>query len=296
MPKRTVCIQNPSRLSVTNCALVINREDGKASIPLEDIWVVIVESQSVEVTSFAMSSLAEAGIGVMFCGRDHMPNGLLLPIGAHSRHAAIVEDQLAISKPLQKRLWQRIVVQKIRNQAKVLDLLGIDGSPVEKYVSEVRSGDTTNRESSAAAAFFRTLIPDGTRRNGAFTAQLDYGYGILRAGIGRSAVAGGWLVSRGIHHSSDLNAFNLVDDFIEPFRPLVDLIVFDKRLTGDLSHAMKVELARIFEYQVMMNNRKLASQTAIDEMFGSLRAAVIQGDESKLVLPSIVPLETGIFE
>lgn len=28
----------------------------------------------------------------------------------------------------------------------------------------------------------------------------------------------------GIHHDSQLNAFNLADDLIEPYRPLVDLV------------------------------------------------------------------------
>ena len=40
----------------------------------------------------------------MICGKDHMPNGLLLPLGAHSRHAAIVDDQLAMTKPMMKNL------------------------------------------------------------------------------------------------------------------------------------------------------------------------------------------------
>ena len=78
---------------------MVTLDDRSATIPLEDIWVVIVESHLVTLTVACMSQLNDAGIGIMICGRDHMPNGLMLPLGAHSRHARIVEDQLAMTLP-----------------------------------------------------------------------------------------------------------------------------------------------------------------------------------------------------
>ena len=140
MPKRTVCIQNPAKLSVRNSSLMIEQGTEMASVPLEDIWVVIIETHRAQVTAKALSSIVDAGIGVMTCGTNHMPNGLLLPLGAHSRHAAIVEDQLLVSTSLRKRLWQRIVVAKIRNQASVLELTGKDASLVSLHAAKVLSG------------------------------------------------------------------------------------------------------------------------------------------------------------
>lgn len=138
MPKRTVCIQNAASLSIKNDALAICQHgELRGLIPLEDIWVLVIETHQAQITTAALSKFSDAGIGVMFCGDDHMPNGLLLPLGAHSRHAAIVDDQLAISKPIQKRLWQRIVQAKILNQAAVLDLLGLDGSSVRAIAKDV---------------------------------------------------------------------------------------------------------------------------------------------------------------
>lgn len=156
MPKRTVCIQNAASLSIKNDALAISQHgELRGLIPLEDIWVLIIETHQAQITTAALSKFSDAGIGVMFCGDDHMPNGLLLPLGAHSRHAAIVDDQLAISKPMQKRLWQRIVKAKISNQAAVLDLLGLDGSSVKSMTKDVLSGDASNRESVAASSILR---------------------------------------------------------------------------------------------------------------------------------------------
>lgn len=91
---------------------------------MSDIWVIIIDNPQVTMTSALISSINDAGIGVLYCGPNHMPNGLALPLGAHSRHAEIVEHQLAISKPLRNQIWKRIVIKKIENQAKALELSG----------------------------------------------------------------------------------------------------------------------------------------------------------------------------
>lgn len=297
MPKRTICIQNAASLSIKNDALAIcQRGELRGLVPLEDIWVLIIETHQAQITTAALSKLVDAGIGVMLCGDDHMPNGLLLPLGAHSRHAAIVDDQLAISKPLQKRLWQRIVQAKISNQAAVMDLLGLDGSVVRAMAKDVLSGDTSNRESIAASAYFKKVLPEGSRRNGPFTAALDYGYTVLRAGIGRTAVSGGWLVSRGVHHSNNLNAFNLVDDLIEPFRPVVDLLVIQGGLGGEMTSETKRELAAIFEYLVRIPLGDVPLQVAIENELETLKVAVKTADASLLQLPVVIPLQRAGLE
>lgn len=297
MPKRTICIQNAASLSIKNDALAIcQRGELRGLVPLEDIWVLIIETHQAQITTAALSKLVDAGIGVMLCGDDHMPNGLLLPLGAHSRHAAIVDDQLAISKPLQKRLWQRIVQAKISNQAAVMDLLGLDGSAVRAMAKDVLSGDVSNRESVAASAYFKKVLPEGSRRNGPFTAVLDYGYTVLRAGIGRTAVSGGWLVSRGIHHSNNLNAFNLVDDLIEPFRPVVDLLVIQGGLGGEMTSETKRELAAIFEYLVRIPLGDVPLQVAIENELETLKVAVKTADASLLQLPVVIPLQKAGLE
>lgn len=164
MAKRTICVQSPSKVSVRQSQLLITNAATTFSIPLDDVWVVILETHQAQISTSALSQIVDAGIGVMICGNNHMPNGLFLPLGAHSRHAAIVEDQLCISKPLAKRIWRRIVVAKIRNQAAVLELLDIPSSTVKSRAAKVLSGDTNNQESAAASAYFKLLIKEGNRR------------------------------------------------------------------------------------------------------------------------------------
>lgn len=274
-------------MSIKHGLLSIETERGTMQLPLEEIWVVIVESHLTTLTTACLSRLNDAGIGVMICGADHMPNGLMLPLGAHSRHSAIVDDQLAMTKPLQKQLWKRIVQAKILNQAAVLDELGISSDSVKQYAKQVLSGDTSNREGSAAALYFHRLLQQGGRRNSAYSSALDFGYSVIRAGIGRAAVGGGWLVSRGIHHHSVYNAFNLVDDLIEPYRPLVDLIVMSYDITDPLNPRSKALLARSFEHTMVIDRKRCSCEQCIEVMLSSLPTAVLDRDARKLLLPSL---------
>ncbi|WP_165043530.1 type II CRISPR-associated endonuclease Cas1 [Adlercreutzia sp. ZJ138] len=291
MSKRTICLQNPAKLFCKNNQLLVDQRGVQTSIPLEDIWVLVLESNEVVVSTALLAAMAEEGIGVLVCDGGHMPVALQLPLGAHSRHAAIVEDQLLISKPLAKQLWKAIVEQKILNQAQCLEILGLEGcEDVRKYAKEVKSGDSSGRESVAASAYFRKYLKEGTRREGPYAALLDYGYAVLRAGIARCAVSGGWLVSRGLHHCSDLNAFNLVDDLIEPFRPVVDLLVACCDVSEGLSTDNKRLLTRVFECSVSVQGKCHSVQSAIEEEVASLKRAVLAKDAYLLNLPSLMPV------
>lgn len=296
MARRTVLIQSKAHLSIKHGLLSVETEAGSTELPLEEIWVVIVESHLTTLTTACLSRLNDAGIGVMICGADHMPNGLLLPLGAHSRHAAIVEDQLAMSKPLMKRLWRRIVQTKICNQAAVLDELDLPSATLRRYQKDVLSGDTSNREGAAAAAYFQSIMAQGGRRNSVYSSALDYGYSVVRAGIGRAAVGGGWLVSRGMHHHSIYNAFNLVDDLIEPYRPLVDLIVLTYDVTDPLTPKSKALLSRVFEHTMMVEGKRCSCEQCIEMTLSSLRTAVLEKDASRLQLPLIDGLQTVAME
>lgn len=272
----TVTISTPKYLCVQDRCLVIKeRHEDKVldKISLSDIWVIIIDNPQVSITASLMGQINDAGIGVLFCGSNHMPNGLALPIGAHSRHAEIVEHQLAISKPLRNQLWAKITRRKIENQARTLELCGGKPGDVEKilnYARDVQSNDKTHREGAAAGEYFSKLLPYGSRWTGPMTAPLNFGYAILRTGIAQCAVSHGWLVSRGIHHHSAENAFNLVDDLIEPFRAVVDLMVVKENILAPLSRTNKETLTKVTSVIVLLDDKEMPVQTAID-FYGSVR-------------------------
>lgn len=294
--RRNILVSSASTIRRNMGLLEIETADRVARVPFREVGALVVESETSTMTAAAMSALMDSRSSVTVCGPNHMPIGMMLPVEGHCRQAELIESQIAIGEPLRKRLWKRIVKAKIENQARVLDALHLDSKPLRECARSVRSDDADNREGAAAAAYFRALAPDGGRRESAITAPLDYGYAILRGCIGRHAAAGGWLLSRGIKHRSQYNAFNLVDDLIEPFRPIVDLVVMANSMADPLELEDRRLLVQTLECLMTFEGKRLVVDTCAEEVMDSLRAAVTYGDASLLRLPVLDGLAYAEFE
>ncbi len=237
MIKRTVEIsREPAHLSVELDQLLIQQKGVEkkdaARVPCEDIGVVLVDHYQTTYSHAALARLMEFGAAVVICGKDHLPVGLLLPMAAHTELVPRLADQIAAGKPLCNRLWQQIVLAKIRAQANNLPADSPQRTRLQALAGEVKSGDTTNVEAQAAKIYWSAWLgadtpfrrdPEGDGLN----AMLNYGYAVLRAAVGRTLVAAGLNPSLGLHHSNRSNAFCLADDLVEPIRPLVDAKVRD---------------------------------------------------------------------
>ncbi len=94
---KTVEFSTPgTKLSVAHRQLVVERpEHVKATLPIEDLGVVIVDDVRASYTQSVFIDLLAAGATVMVTGRDHLPVGMMLPLDAHhvqtQRHRAQVE-------------------------------------------------------------------------------------------------------------------------------------------------------------------------------------------------------------
>lgn len=109
-------------------------------------------------------------------------------------------------------------------------------------------------------------------------------------------IAHGLIPSKGIHHNSIENAFNLADDLIEPFRPAVDFYIASHKLNVGLSHEIKVSLSKVLELCVYQNGRKISVRESIDELIESLIKSMKEEDPSILSCPSLLPIELITFE
>jgi CRISPR-associated protein Cas1 len=148
---RNIFLENPARLSVQRNQLVIEQGE-KYTIPIEDISALLIESQQATLTAHTAASLAKYGVTVFLCDEKHLPNCQILPINQFCRQRKLLMAQCAISKPLQKQLWQKIVIRKIQNQAECLRLMHRDGAEqLRQLANSVRSDDNDNREAVAAA-------------------------------------------------------------------------------------------------------------------------------------------------
>lgn len=253
MAWRSVVINNPARLKLKHNALLVEQDAGTVSVPMEDIAVLVVDHPQVTITSQLLSACADRQLAVITVDQTHTPNGILLSYLPHSRALKVMRQQLAVSLPQKKRLWQSIIKQKLLNQAFLLRQYKQQDTAarLELLASRVRSGDPDNYEAYGAQIYFSALFGREFTRNDEILANgvLNYGYSIVRSAVARSLVGYGFLPAFGLHHCSEQNAFNLADDLMEPYRPIVDrlalAICIGTNVEGELNPLTKAKLVAI---------------------------------------------------
>jgi CRISP-associated protein Cas1 len=294
--KRTIEIsQQPTHLAVKlNQLLLQRRGDTVASIPCEDIGVVLVDEPQTTYSHAALAALVGFDAVLIVCGRDHLPTGILLPLSDHTQVVWRVHDQIAVSKPLRKQLWKQLVQAKVEAQATNLSPQSPGRLRLTTLARSVRSGDTSNVEAQAARVYWSVWLgesppfrrdPDGPPPNN----LLNYGYAVFRATIARALVAAGLLPALGLHHHNRSNAFCLADDLIEPLRPLVDARVrwlFEKG-NCDLTPACKASLLQLLTEDVRLDDGTGPLMVAIQRMVASL-ANCFGGEAERLLIPTAI--------
>lgn len=296
---RSVMISRPAKLRREHFSLAIEQEQ-TAFVPFEDIAVIVLNHREINLSHPVLSACAEYGISLFSTGDNHQPSGVFLPFLPHSRTTRVMRLQLDVARPLAKQAWANIVRRKIENQATCLRLAGREGvDRMESYARRVRSGDVENLEGQAAAFYFVRLFGPGFQRAAErwVNAALNYGYAVLRGAIARGLVAHGLHPTLGLFHDSEQNAFNLADDLIEPFRPLVDLHVFKHppATEGDLSPADKAALVGLLNVDVGMPQGIMSALSAIEYAVESL-VRLFEEDDSALELPVLTGLQAHRLE
>lgn len=295
---RTVVITKPSKISIENDQLKYAPKDAEViKVPIDDISVIILEVHQVTITSALMSRLTESNIVLFTCDKTHTPNGVFIPFHQHSRYAQVAHKQIAWSEPFKKRVWQKIVSRKVQNQSRTLAYMGKEKvQQLEAYAKNVKSADSTMVESAAARIYFVALFgnsfnrrDDSDWRNSA----LNYGYALIRGAISRSLAAHGFLPAFGLFHHSTLNAFNLSDDIIEPYRAFVDVVVseqyenFIELPDTRFLPEHKVEFYQLFTMKTSIDGVSTTLLNSIEVCVTSLMNATLEKDVSTLKLPTM---------
>ena len=156
---------------------------------------------------------------------------------------------------------------------------------------KVRSGDTNNIEAQAAQRYFSVLFNLGFQRKqtNVINSALNYGYAIFRGAIARGLVAHGLFPLFGIFHNSELNAFNLADDLIEPFRPVIDLWVVNHTIEQQqLTTLDKAALVRLLYTDIEMPTGTMSVLSAIEQCVESLVRYLETSGEQDLALPILL--------
>ena len=262
-------------------------EEGR--VPLDDIGVLLCNARGLTYSNDLMTELACRGASVALCGDNYLPVAWIWPLEGHHVQALRMRCQLEAPLPLRKRLWQALVKAKIAQQGIALELLGVSGAEVEDLTRRVRSGDPDNVEAQAAQLYWPRMFGKAFRRDrfGPMpNPLLNYGYTVLRAAVARAVVSAGLHPSLGIHHHNRANSMCLVDDLMEPFRPMVDYTVAGlvSHRREDMSIEVKRDLAAVLAMDLVTDRGTTPLQTCLERAAQSLAQSFETGKPA-LILP-----------
>lgn len=294
MLKNIILVGKPHHLSTKNEQLILlNKETNEQrQRSIEDLGVLVLEDSQITLSLGLIQKLATYNVAVIFCDEKHQPSSMLFHLNTHYMQNERFRLQLAASEALKKQLWQQTVKAKIKNQALLLaDIHSPVANTLHKIVGEVKSGDTTNCEATAARLYWQALfgenfrrLPEGMPPN----PSLNYGYAILRAATARSLAVSGLIPTLGIHHHNRYNDFCLADDLMEPFRPFVDRAVWEMVQTVPNYHVfnkdIKMRLVNILTHDTHFDDETSPLMLALNRSASSL-ARCFEGKTRKLSFP-----------
>lgn len=239
------------------------------TIPIEDLGVLVIDSYGVTISQHLISKLMENNVAFITCNEAHHPVGLMLNLDGNSVQSEKFRSQIGATQPLKKQLWQQTVTAKIRNQAALLKVRGVETGNMFTWAKSVKSGDSSNLEARASAYYWKKLFGENSGFNRDRFGEppnnlLNYTYAILRAMTARALVGSGLLPTLGIHHRNKYNAYCLADDIMEPYRPFADMIVCRIADSRD----------DLFELNTDMK-KKLLSVTTTDVVIRGLRSPLM---------------------
>lgn len=282
--------QDGRRLSMERGFLVIrDHEQELARIPLDDIAAVIGNAHGLTYTNNVLVALAERNVPLVITAANHTPVAFLWPLDGHHEQAGRMDAQIDASLPLKKRLWSQLVKGKLQQQAAVLEACGESPALITALIPKIRVGDPDNIEAQAARRYWVRVMGEGFTRDQdaeGINALLNYAYTILRSATARAVLAAGLHPSLGLHHSNRQNAMRLVDDVMEPFRPVMDWRVRELHKSGisNISPEGKRTLAHTMYLDMDTSAGRTPVMVCLQRLCLSLSRAY-SGEDEKLELP-----------
>ncbi|MCL2676456.1 MAG: type II CRISPR-associated endonuclease Cas1 [Streptococcaceae bacterium] len=291
MTWRNVMIKDGDYLRLKLDNLEIEKQNQKFTIPLSDIATITLEGDKMALTTKLLAKFAHHNIALIICDNKYLPCGIFQSVGQYHRTAKRSLEQLNWSEDQKQEIWSKIVIQKITNQRAVMILKNSESERIEKLdelLKNVELGDKTNREGHAAKVYFNSLYGMGfTRENNQMeNYAMDYGYTIIRAYIARLVAGSGLISTLGIFHRNEYNSFNLIDDLMEPFRPLMDYYILDKIIPNYkeyLSWEARCVLIDFVNQPYLLNGKKTTIDLAMQNYVQSFIKAM-NGENTEFLI------------
>ncbi len=203
------------------------QDKSERKLPHEDLRAVIIAARGVTLTSNFVSAVLETDGIILHCNESYQPCGVTAPLERVIDQRAFL-SQTSRPKRLNERIWQRILRGKTVNQQRVLEHKELRSPHLELAL---RSGNID--EGNCAKRYWQLYFPaigwTSTKRdrkeNTAPNQMLNYGYTVLAALCHRSLIVHGLTTALGVQHATRYRSTPLVFDLMEPFRPVVDMML-----------------------------------------------------------------------
>lgn len=302
MDKAVVEITDSGRHLCVERGFMLVKEHSEliGKVPLDDISAVIANSYGITFSNNILMALADRNIPMICCGKNHVPAAIVWSLEGNYRQAACTDAQADVPKTVNKRLWQSTVRSKILMQSSVLDAAGKGSEHLRQLANNVKSGDSENHEARAAKYYWQSLFGDDFRRDRnaeGVNSILNYGYTVLRSLVARALMGAGLNPTLGIHHTNRLNPMRLVDDLMEPYRPMVDRLVFHLAGSGhaEVDKTVKKSLGTIHFLPLKTKKGGTTVGFSVRDMAVSF-AKVYLKETDKPVFPENIPEDKYISE
>ncbi|MFV0424210.1 MAG: type II CRISPR-associated endonuclease Cas1 [Bacilli bacterium] len=302
MSFRQVVIRKSEKIRLSNNNLCVVNNEKEVKIPLEDIFIVLIEDPNTIITTNIISKCVDNRICIITCDEKHLPCAMITGYNQHHRALHVMHSQLNQTFEMKSQIWKQLIKSKIYNQylvAKYTSNVEKDTELLKEYTTNVKDGDIDNREGIAAKVFFKSVYGTEFIRfyDDGINHAMNYGYTIIASAITRELIAYGIDPKFGIWHDSKANSFNLSYDIVEVFRPLVDYCIYENmhKIENELTLEMRKELIKLLNVRVDLEGKMQTVQYCITRIVKSY-VGVIEGKRNDLVLPKIEKVDFYISE
>ncbi|MBV1943608.1 type II CRISPR-associated endonuclease Cas1 [Streptococcus parasuis] len=256
---RTVIVNTHSKLSYKNNHLIFKDATRTEMIHLSEVDILLLETTDILLSTMLIKRLVDENILVIFCDDKRLPTAHLMPYYARHDSSLQLSRQIDWEEAVKAEVWTHIISQKILNQSIYLSACGFieKSQSVMNLYHSLELFDPSNREGHSARIYFNTLFGKDFNRelDNDINASLDYGYTLLLSMFAREVVLSGCMTQFGLKHANQFNQFNLASDIMEPFRPIIDQIVYENRNHSFVK--IKRELFTIFSDTFQYNNKEM---------------------------------------
>lgn len=256
---RTVIVNTHSKLTYKSNHLIFKDASRTEMIHLSEIDVLLLETTDIVLSTMLIKRLVDENILVIFCDDKRLPTALLTPYYGRHDSSLQLSKQISWDETIKADVWTTIIAQKIINQSLFLGASGFyeKSQSIMELYHGLENYDPSNREGHAARIYFNTLFGNDFSReqDNNINAGLDYGYTLLLSMFARELVVSGCMTQFGLKHSNQFNQFNFASDIMEPFRPLIDQIVYENRSASFVQ--IKRHLFSIFSNTYQYNGKEM---------------------------------------